>query len=98
TTALRMLAGLEEVDAGSVYIGGRDGTRPAPKKRDVAMGFQSYAPYPYLTVADHNRFPPQIPEGKKAERQPPIPRVAEPLGPTGGCSRSGLRASSTTGR
>ena len=51
TTALRMLAGLEEVDAGAVLIGGRDVTDLAPKKRDVAMVFQNYALYPYLTVA-----------------------------------------------
>src|SRR5437867_8298535 len=40
TTALRMLAGLEEVDAGAIYIGGRDVTYETPKKRDVAMVFQ----------------------------------------------------------
>src|SRR5581483_12434168 len=53
STALRMLAGLEEVDAGAVYIGGRDVTDDAPKSRDVAMVFQNYALYPYLTVADN---------------------------------------------
>src|SRR5205814_1396254 len=51
TTALRMLAGLEEVDAGAVLIGGRDVTDLPPKKRDVAMVFQNYALYPYLTVS-----------------------------------------------
>ena len=51
TTALRMLAGLEEVDAGAIYIGDRDVTDAAPKDRDVAMVFQNYALYPYLTVA-----------------------------------------------
>ncbi len=50
TTALRMLAGLEEVDAGAIYIGDRDVTDAAPKDRDVAMVFQNYALYPYLTV------------------------------------------------
>ena len=43
TTALRMLAGLEEVDAGSVFIGERDVTDLAPKERDVSMVFQNYA-------------------------------------------------------
>ena len=52
TTALRMLAGLEEVDAGGIYIGERDVTYVPPKDRDVAMVFQNYALYPYLTVAD----------------------------------------------
>src|SRR5438874_13162475 len=49
TTALRMLAGLEEVDAGSIFIGERDVTDVPPKERDVAMVFQNYALYPYLT-------------------------------------------------
>ncbi len=49
STALRMLAGLEEVDAGAVYIGERDVTDVASKRRDMAMVFQNYALYPYLT-------------------------------------------------
>ena len=57
TTALRMLAGLEEVDAGAIYIGERDVTYLAPKDRDVAMVFQNYALYPYLTVAANIGFP-----------------------------------------
>jgi len=56
STALRMLAGLEEVDEGSVYIGGRDVTMLAPKARDIAMVFQSYALYPHMTVADNMGF------------------------------------------
>ena len=43
TTALRMLAGLEEVDAGAIFIGDRDVTDVSPKDRDVAMVFQNYA-------------------------------------------------------
>jgi multiple sugar transport system ATP-binding protein len=50
TTALRMLAGLEEVDGGGILIGDRDVTDVPPKRRDVAMVFQNYALYPYLTV------------------------------------------------
>src|SRR5438270_13685118 len=80
TTALRMLAGLEEVDAGSVLIGGRDVTDLAPKKRDVAMVFQNYALYPYLTVADNIGFPLKIAKVKKAERQRRIREVAKLLG------------------
>src|SRR3954467_8458760 len=53
TTALRMLAGLEEVDAGGIYIGEQDVTYVPPKRRDVAMVFQNYALYPYLDVADN---------------------------------------------
>jgi ABC-type sugar transport system ATPase subunit len=51
TTALRVTAGLDDVTAGSVHIGGRDVTRLAPAERNVAMVFQSYALFPHLTVA-----------------------------------------------
>ena len=57
TTALRMLAGLEEVDAGAVFIGDRDVSDVPPKERDVSMVFQNYALYPYLTVAANIGFP-----------------------------------------
>src|SRR3954468_18148083 len=57
TTALRMLAGLEEVDWGAVKIGGRDVSDDPPKRRDVAMVFQNYALYPYLSVAANIAFP-----------------------------------------
>src|SRR5438045_8314876 len=67
TTALRMLAGLEEVDAGAIFIGDRDITDVAPKNRDVAMVFQNYALYPYLTVADNIAFPLKIAKVKKSE-------------------------------
>src|SRR5215470_6355807 len=56
STALRMLAGLEEVDEGSIYIGGRAVTDVAPKNRDIAMVFQTYALYPHMTVADNMGF------------------------------------------
>ena len=67
TTALRMLAGLEEVDAGAVYIGDRDVSDDPPKKRDVAMVFQNYALYPYLTVADNMGFPLRDREGAEGQ-------------------------------
>jgi multiple sugar transport system ATP-binding protein len=80
TTALRMLAGLEEVDAGAIYLGGRDITDLAPKDRDVAMVFQNYALYPYLTVAANIGFPLRIARVKKAERDRRVRDVAELLG------------------
>jgi len=80
TTALRMLAGLEEVDAGSIHIGDRDVTDVAPKSRDVAMVFQNYALYPYLTVADNIAFPLRIARVKKSERDRRVREVAELLG------------------
>src|SRR3954469_7113561 len=68
TTALRMLAGLEEVDAGTITIGERDVTDLPPKQRDVAMVFQNYALYPYLSVEANIGFPLQVAGVKKAER------------------------------
>src|SRR5947208_2776368 len=80
TTALRMLAGLEEVDAGAVLIGGRDVTFVPPKNRDVAMVFQNYALYPYLTVAANIAFPLRIAKVKPAERERRVNEVATMLG------------------
>jgi multiple sugar transport system ATP-binding protein len=56
STSLRMVAGLEEVDEGAIFIGDRDVTNIAPKERDVAMVFQNYALYPHMTVADNMNF------------------------------------------
>jgi multiple sugar transport system ATP-binding protein len=80
TTALRMLAGLEEVDSGAVLIGGRDVTDLQPKNRDVAMVFQNYALYPYLTVEANIAFPLRIAKVKKAERITRAREVADRLG------------------
>ena len=79
TTALRMLAGLEEVDAGSVWIGDRDVTDLQPKQRDVAMVFQNYALYPYLTVAANIAFPLRVARVPKSERARRTQAVAELL-------------------
>src|SRR5438876_5012324 len=80
TTALRMLAGLEPVDAGSIFIGGRDVTDLQPKHRDVAMVFQNYALYPYLTVAANIAFPLKMAGVKKAVRVERVREVARMLG------------------
>jgi sn-glycerol 3-phosphate transport system ATP-binding protein/multiple sugar transport system ATP-binding protein len=56
STLLRIVAGLEEVDRGTVELAGRDVTRLPPRERDVAMVFQSYALYPHLTVRDNLAF------------------------------------------
>ena len=82
TTALRMLAGLEEVTAGAVMIGGRDVTDDAPKQRDVAMVFQNYALYPYLSVEANIGFPLKIARVRKAERERRVKEVADMLGLT----------------
>lgn len=53
STLLRIVAGLEDADAGTIAIGGRDVTRTPPAKRGIAMVFQTYALYPHLTVRDN---------------------------------------------
>jgi multiple sugar transport system ATP-binding protein len=79
TTALRMLAGLEEVDSGSIVIGGRDVTDVPAKRRDIAMVFQNYALYPYLTVSANIGFPLKVARVPKAERERRVRDVAEML-------------------
>ncbi|MFL5870039.1 MAG: ABC transporter ATP-binding protein [Solirubrobacterales bacterium] len=79
STALRALAGLEEVYAGSVSIDGEDVTDEPPKDRDVAMVFQNYALYPYLTVADNIAFPLRMAKVPKAERARRVGEAADML-------------------
>ena len=74
STTLRMLAGLEPIDSGSVWIGDRDVTFMPPKDRDIAMVFQSYALYPHMTVAENIGFHLKIKKIPKDER---ARRVAE---------------------
>jgi multiple sugar transport system ATP-binding protein len=80
TTALRMLAGLEEVDAGAILIGKRDVTDLQPKQRDISMVFQNYALYPYLTVAANIGFPLRVAKVRKQEREKRVLEVAKLLG------------------
>ncbi len=71
TTALRMTAGLETVTSGRILIDGRDVTEVAPKDRDLAMVFQSYALYPHMTVAENIAYPlvvRKLPKAEVAER------------------------------
>jgi multiple sugar transport system ATP-binding protein len=82
STALRMLAGLEEVDAGAVYIGDLDVTDQPPKHRDIAMVFQNYALYPYLDVRANIGFPLKMAGVRKAERDRRVNEAAELLGMT----------------
>jgi multiple sugar transport system ATP-binding protein len=76
TTTLRLVAGLERPDAGTVWIDGRDVTGAAPAIRDVAFVFQQYSLYPHLSVYDNLAFPLRSPARRlpeEAVRQ----RVAE---------------------
>ena len=68
STSLRMLAGLEEVNDGSILIGDRNVTDVPPKDRDIAMVFQNYALYPHMTVAENMGFALKIAGISKDER------------------------------
>ena len=56
STSLRMLAGLEDISEGTIYIGDRPVNDVPPKDRDIAMVFQSYALYPHMSVYDNMAF------------------------------------------
>src|SRR6195952_4603610 len=68
STTLRMLAGLEEINEGNVFIGDRNVTDVPPKDRDIAMVFQNYALYPHMTVAENMGFALKIAGVNKEER------------------------------
>ena len=82
STTLRMLAGLEEINAGNIYIGDRDVTRVPPKDRDIAMVFQNYALYPHMSVADNMAFALKMAKVPTAERQKRVEEAAKLLGLT----------------
>lgn len=82
STSLRMLAGLEEVDAGRILIGDTDVTDLPPKSRDIAMVFQNYALYPHMTVAENMGFALKIAGTPKSEITRRVGEVAEMLGLT----------------
>jgi multiple sugar transport system ATP-binding protein len=67
TTTLRLIAGLERPDLGSVVIRSRDVTREAPAERDIAFVFQQYSLYPHLTVYDNLAFPLRSPARRMDE-------------------------------
>jgi multiple sugar transport system ATP-binding protein len=67
STSLRMLAGLEDVDEGSIHIDTRDVTNLPPKARDIAMVFQNYALYPHMSVYENMAFALKLRKTSKAE-------------------------------
>ncbi len=79
STSLRMLAGLEEVDSGRILIGDKDVTHTAPKDRDIAMVFQSYALYPHMSVAENMGFALKIAGTPKEERDRRVLEAAKLL-------------------
>ncbi|WEV59108.1 sn-glycerol-3-phosphate ABC transporter ATP-binding protein UgpC [Bifidobacterium sp. ESL0728] len=79
STTLRMLAGLEEVNKGKIFIGDKDVTTMQPKDRDIAMVFQNYALYPHMTVADNMGFALKIAGVPKAEIRQRVEEAAKVL-------------------
>ncbi|MER6667591.1 MULTISPECIES: ABC transporter ATP-binding protein [Amycolatopsis] len=79
STTLRMLAGLEGVDDGSIHIGDRDVTELPPKDRDIAMVFQNYALYPHMTVGENIGFHLKLAKMPKAERERKVAEAAAVL-------------------
>ena len=80
TTALRMVAGLEEISEGQLKIGDRIVNQLAPRDRDIAMVFQSYALYPHLTVYDNIAFSLRLRKTSKAEIDKRVKDAARILG------------------
>ena len=79
STSLRMLAGLEDVDTGSIYINEKDVTHLPPKSRDIAMVFQNYALYPHMTVYDNMAFALKLRKTPKQEIDEAVKRAAQML-------------------
>jgi multiple sugar transport system ATP-binding protein len=82
STTLRMVAGLEEITEGELYIGGTLMNEVAPKDRDIAMVFQNYALYPHMTAYDNMAFALKMRKVPKAEIDKKVKGAAEILGIT----------------
>jgi multiple sugar transport system ATP-binding protein len=79
STLLAMIAGLDDITSGEVFIGGRKVNELSPKDRDIAMVFQSYALYPNMTVRENISFGLEIRKVPKAERERIVAQVAQIL-------------------
>jgi multiple sugar transport system ATP-binding protein len=80
TTALRMIAGLEGISSGDLYIGGRRVNNVLEKDRDIAMVFQNYALYPHMTVAQNIAFSLKLARTPKDELKRRVRETAQLLG------------------
>ena len=80
STTLRLIAGLEQLDGGTVAIGGADVTHLTPAQRKISMVFQSYALFPHLSVAENIVFGLRVRRVSRAERDQRLQRVAEIVG------------------
>jgi len=79
TTTLNMIAGLEDISSGELRIDGERMNEKAPKDRDIAMVFQSYALYPHMTVRQNIAFPLTLAKMKKAEIAQKVEETAKTL-------------------
>jgi multiple sugar transport system ATP-binding protein len=82
STTLNMIAGLEDISSGELRIGGQRVNEKAPKDRDIAMVFQSYALYPHMTVRQNIAFPLTLAKVKKTEIATKVEEAAKVLGLT----------------
>ena len=80
STTLRLIAGLEQLDGGTITIGGTDVTHLTPAQRKISMVFQSYALFPHLSVAENIVFGLRVRRVSRAERDERLQRVAEIVG------------------
>ncbi len=80
TTTLRMIGGFVEADAGSILIGGREVTRLPPAKRNIGFGFQSYALFPHMSIAQNVAF------GLEMRRLPRAEIASRVAGRSTGCA------------
>ncbi len=80
STTLRMIAGLEDIDGGTIAIGGRTVNQLEPKDRNIAMVFQNYAIYPHMSVAENIGFGLHTAALDKAEKRRRIEETAKVLG------------------
>ena len=79
TTTLNMIAGLEDISSGELRIGGERMNEKAPKDRDIAMVFQSYALYPHMTVRQNIAFPLTLAKMEKSEIAQKVEETAKTL-------------------
>ena len=79
STTLNMIAGLEDISSGELRIGGQRVNEKAPRERDIAMVFQSYALYPHMTVRQNIAFPLTLAKLKKAEIAQKVDETAKIL-------------------
>ncbi len=80
TTLLRLIAGLEELDSGEIFIGSKRVDKLRPKERNVALVFQNYSLYPHMTVERNLAFPLVISKMPRRQIRQEVARIAEMLG------------------